>query len=132
MPSALALLCASLTAWASWKTATSSPVTGAGDVDVLENVLRANDGSTEPPTSFSSGHVSPTSFEGRSASSRVDFKVKLSGGPLGTPVYHGGNVFVSGGFGSRTYYSFHAETGTLKWAIDLSDDGPSTAACDEG
>ena len=43
-----------------------------------------------------------------------------------------GNLFLSGGFGSKQYYSFEAVSGKLKWAIDLDDDGPSSPAIADG
>jgi outer membrane protein assembly factor BamB len=37
---------------------------------------------------------------------------------------------VSGGFHSKEFYCFNATTGALVWAIDIDDDGPTAAVCD--
>jgi outer membrane protein assembly factor BamB len=52
--------------------------------------------------------------------------------PIPTPAVVGKRLFVSGGFHSREYYCFDAATGQLAWAVDLSDDGPSSAVESDG
>jgi Ca-activated chloride channel family protein len=52
--------------------------------------------------------------------------------PVPTPLIHNGRLYVGGGFSSEQFYCFHALTGDLIWAVDLSDDGPSTAVESEG
>jgi outer membrane protein assembly factor BamB len=49
-----------------------------------------------------------------------------------TPAIFNGSLYVSGGFQSRQYYAFKAETGALDWAIDLDDDGPSAPVIADG
>ncbi|MBX3250099.1 MAG: PQQ-binding-like beta-propeller repeat protein [Myxococcales bacterium] len=61
------------------------------------------------------------------------FRVQLpSHAPIVTPTVYRDLVLVSGGFRSREMYAFHARTGETAWAIGLGDDGPSSAACDDG
>ena len=38
-----------------------------------------------------------------------------------------GTVFIGGGFGSHEFYAFDAESGKPRWAIRVSDDGPTAA-----
>jgi outer membrane protein assembly factor BamB len=84
-----------------------------------------------PPTRFRQGSVKPTSQLPTTSVTPNGFEVKLpSGAPVVTPAVHRGLVVVSGGFHSRQYYAFKAKTGSLKWGIDLDDDGPSTPACE--
>ncbi len=64
---------------------------------------------------------------------RKGWKVKIPGGrALATPAVVGGMVFVGGGFGSNEFYAFDAETGRPRWAIRVSDDGPTAAVVAEG
>lgn len=87
-----------------------------------------------PPETMRPGHV--TRKLGRSAETTATptgFSVQLpSRAPVPTPVVTGDLIVVSGGFKSRDFYAFDARSGELRWAIDLSDDGPSTPACAEG
>jgi outer membrane protein assembly factor BamB len=46
---------------------------------------------------------------------------------LSTPSYADGHLYTSGGFNSRSFYAFNATSGKADWAVDLSDDGPSSA-----
>ncbi len=61
------------------------------------------------------------------------WKVKIPGGrALATPAVVDGMVFVGGGFGSNEFYAFDAATGRPRWAIRVSDDGPTAAVVAEG
>lgn len=61
------------------------------------------------------------------------WKVRLPGGrALATPAVVDGTVFVGGGFGSNEFYAFDAATGRPRWAIRVSDDGPTAAVVAEG
>jgi Ca-activated chloride channel family protein len=51
---------------------------------------------------------------------------------LATPAVVDGMVYLGGGFGSREFYAFHADSGKPAWAITLSDDGPTAAVVAEG
>ncbi|HUH02429.1 MAG TPA: PQQ-binding-like beta-propeller repeat protein [Kofleriaceae bacterium] len=101
--------------------------------DVLAEARQIN-ADTPPPETMRPGHVTrklgPSSVTTAGA---TGFSVQLpSRAPVPTPVVTGDLVVVSGGFKSRDFYAFDARTGAQRWAIDLSDDGPSTAACAEG
>ena len=52
--------------------------------------------------------------------------------PVSTPTVYDGHVYTSGGFNSREFYAFDAKTGSSSFALDLSDDGPSSSACADG
>jgi Ca-activated chloride channel family protein len=61
------------------------------------------------------------------------WKVTIPGGrALATPAVVGGMVFVGGGFGSNEFYAFDAATGAPRWAIRVSDDGPTAAVVADG
>ncbi len=87
-----------------------------------------------PPTSFSSGQVSPRKLSPkRVRTASRSFRVRLpSGTPIVSPTVHRGVVLASGGFGSAEIYAFDADTGESRWGLALSDDGPSTFACKDG
>jgi Ca-activated chloride channel family protein len=52
--------------------------------------------------------------------------------PLGTPAVWEGQVFIGGGFGSYEFYSLDADSGRTRWAITVSDDGPTAAVVSNG
>ncbi len=86
-----------------------------------------------------SGSVQAISTGGLSAlpftapSGQHGWKVKIPGGrALATPAVVDGMVFVGGGFGSNEFYAFDAVTGRPRWAIRVSDDGPTAAVVAEG
>jgi outer membrane protein assembly factor BamB len=87
-----------------------------------------------PPTKFREGHVTARKLDAKAiAKTPVGFTVQLpSGAPIPTPTVYRGKVYVSGGFHSKEFYCFDAATGALAWAIDLDDDGPTAAVCDDG
>ena len=88
----------------------------------------------KPPTEFRAGHVTSRKL-GKDAlrAEPGGFEITLpSGAPITTPTVYDGKVFSSGGFHSKEFYAVDAKTGQLVWGIDLDDDGPSSAACDEG
>ena len=53
------------------------------------------------------------------------------GTPVPTPAVYKDKVYVSAGFHSKQYFCVEAATGKPVWAVDLDDDGPSTAACED-
>ncbi|MGC4119603.1 MAG: PQQ-binding-like beta-propeller repeat protein [Myxococcales bacterium] len=64
---------------------------------------------------------------------KTGWKARIPGArALATPAVVGGMVFVGGGFGSREFYAFQADTGKPAWALRLSDDGPTAAVVSEG
>ena len=61
------------------------------------------------------------------------WKIHIPGGhPLATPAIMDGQVYIGGGFGSYEFYSFDSQKGTPKWAIRVSDDGPTAAVAADG
>src|SRR4051812_25365338 len=103
------------------------------DKDITVDVKDWNsDKFAGPPSKFREGHVSPRKFDEKAVKKLADgFSVQLpSGAPIPTPTVYNGKVYVSGGFHSKEFYCFDAATGALKWAVDLDDDGPTAAVCD--
>lgn len=88
----------------------------------------------KPPTEFRAGHVTPRKLGQDALKAKPGgFEVALpSGAPVTTPTVYDGKVFSSGGFHSKEFYAVDAKTGELVWGLDLDDDGPSSAACDDG
>ena len=64
---------------------------------------------------------------------KAGWKTRIPGGrALATPAVVDGMVYLGGGFGSREFYAFHADTGKPAWGLSLSDDGPTAAVVAEG
>jgi Ca-activated chloride channel family protein len=55
-----------------------------------------------------------------------------AGRPLATPAVVDGTVYVGGGFGSHEFYAFDAVSGETRWALRVSDDGPTAAVVSDG
>jgi outer membrane protein assembly factor BamB len=87
-----------------------------------------------PPTKFREGKVTPRMLEEKAITeTKGGFVVQLpSGAPIPTPSVYDGKLFVSGGFHSREFYCLDAQTGKPIWGADLDDDGPTSAACQDG
>ncbi|HEV3142556.1 MAG TPA: PQQ-binding-like beta-propeller repeat protein [Gemmataceae bacterium] len=87
-----------------------------------------------PPTEFRQGHVTPRDLDAKAVTTtEVGFTIQLpSKAPVPTPSVYKGKVYASGGFHSKEFYCFDAETGKLVWAKNLDDDGPTAAACEDG
>ena len=90
-----------------------------------------------PPASRAGAGAKPLSTAGlkpqpfKTEDSKAGWKVRIPGGrALATPAVWGGKVFVGGGFGSHEFYAFDAATGKPRWALSLSDDGPTAAVAD--
>jgi len=67
------------------------------------------------------------------ASGQRGWRVRIPGGrALATPAIADGMAYVGGGFGSNEFYAFDAATGRPRWAIRVSDDGPTAAVVAEG
>jgi outer membrane protein assembly factor BamB len=105
------------------------------EVDVTVAVRELNsDKYPRPPSDFRQGHVTPRKLD-PAAITKTDkgFTIKLpSGAPIPTLTVYGGKLYASGGFHSREFYCFNAETGELIWAVDLDDDGPTSAVVEDG
>jgi outer membrane protein assembly factor BamB len=103
--------------------------------DILATAREWNsDRYSAPPTSFRKGHVTPRKLDDRAIQATASgFTVSLpSKAPIATPCVHDGKVYVGGGFRSKEFYCLDAQTGKLVWAVNLDDDGPSSAVCDDG
>lgn len=102
--------------------------------DILPDILAFNNNDkTRPSKDFRKGNVSKTTLTNYFHKTGNGYYLQLSSETLvPTPAVINGNLLLSGGFGSKQYYSFEPTTGTLKWAIDLDDDGPSSPAIEDG
>ncbi len=104
-------------------------------VDILASVKEWNsDKFAAPPTQFRQGNVTVRPVEAKATTeTKNGFVIQLpSGAPIPTPTVYKGRLYVSGGFHSREYYCFDAETGKPVWGMNLDDDGPTSAACQDG
>ncbi len=69
----------------------------------------------------------------RTPDGRRGWVINLGNGrPLATPAVVDGVVYVGGGFGSHEFYAFDAVTGATRWALRVSDDGPTAAVVKDG
>jgi Ca-activated chloride channel homolog len=103
--------------------------------DILATVKEWNsDKFASPPTKFREGKVTPRKLDAKGTTETKDgFVIQLpSGAPIPTPSVYKNKLYVSGGFHSREFYCFDAATGKPTWGVDLDDDGPTSAACQDG
>ena len=103
--------------------------------DILATVKEWNsDKFASPPTEFRQGSATTRPLDEKATTATKDgFVIQLpSGAPVPTPSVYKGKLYVSGGFHGREYYCFDAQTGKPVWAVNLDDDGPSSAACQDG
>lgn len=102
--------------------------------DILPDILALNSNDkTKPSNVFRKGNVSRATLTNYFHKTDNGYYIQLPGETLvPTPAVVDSNLLLSGGFGSRQYYSFEPATGALKWAIDLDDDGPSSPAIEDG
>jgi outer membrane protein assembly factor BamB len=104
-------------------------------VDIVKEVQRWNSGEfSAPPTEFRKGKVNARKLDPKATVKAANgFTVSLpSKAPVLTPTIYQGHVFVSGGFHSKEFYCLKGDTGELVWGVDLDDDGPSAAVCEDG
>lgn len=102
-------------------------------MNILPQILAINskDG-FKPPKDFRKGVVTPTTIDNYLKKTENGYCITLpSNTNIPTPAVVNGTVYLSGGFGSRQYYAFEAETGRKKWAVNLDDDGPSSPAIED-
>ncbi|MBC8047049.1 MAG: PQQ-binding-like beta-propeller repeat protein [Fimbriimonadaceae bacterium] len=97
-------------------------------IDVLTEVNEINNDSRFfIPKTFRSGHVEKTTYDNYLTKTDYGYIIKLpASNGVPTPAWFNEKLYISGGFGSKQFYSFEAETGELNWAINLDDDGPSS------
>ena len=102
--------------------------------DILPQILAFNSNDNyHPKKDFRKGVVTPTTISNYLTKTADGYCIQLpSVTNVPTPSVIDGTVYLSGGFGSKQYYAFNAETGRNKWAIDLDDDGPSSPAMEDG
>ncbi len=103
--------------------------------DILATVKEWNsDKFAAPPTQFRQGNATIRPVEVKATTATKNgFVIQLpSGAPIPTPSVYKDRLYVSGGFHSREYYCFDAETGKPVWGVNLDDDGPTSAACQDG
>ena len=98
-------------------------------IDFKSEVIRFNNDITLSfETNFKDGHIKQGNLEGYLTKNADGYTIKLkSKTPITTPTIVDNYLYVSGGFGSKSYFCFKVEDGSLVWAIDLDDDGPSSA-----
>lgn len=103
------------------------------DVDVTEEWRKVHaDPKAAPPTSYRAGEVKASATEVKTEKTGSGYSIKLPGGtPVPTPAVYKDRVYVSAGFHSRQYFCVDAASGKQIWGVDLNDDGPSTAACED-
>ena len=106
--------------------------TPADTTDILAAVIALQQSMPAPPTEFRPGHVNSRQIEDYLEKSDGGFAIQLPRGSLTpSPTVYQDLLLVSGGFGSKEFYAFDALTGQVKWALDLDDDGPSSAVVEE-
>ena len=85
-----------------------------------------------PPSKFRSGAVSPIPAPKPDKTATGYQVVFASHATIVTPTIYDHEVIVSGGFRSKQLYAYESQTAKPLWGIDLGDDGPSSAACEQG
>jgi outer membrane protein assembly factor BamB len=114
---------------------TSTEDRKTADLDIGATVREWNsDRYFSPPTHFRPGHVTPRPLDERARTgTKNGFVWQMPGKtPVPTPTVYEGKLYVGGGFHSREFYCLDAETGRPVWALNLDDDGPTSAACRDG
>ncbi|MBN4077598.1 PQQ-binding-like beta-propeller repeat protein, partial [bacterium AH-315-C20] len=112
-----------------------STLTDSSDMfSVLEIVKKLNsDGMPKPTSEFKKGHVNETNVKTTVKKTDNGFEIKLpANNGVPSPSFYNGQLYVSGGFGSKQFFCFDAETGEKTWGVDLDDDGPSSAVIKDG
>lgn len=100
----------------------------ADSTDLLTEVHRMQAAMPAPATTFRAGHATLRRGDSLTHAWPQGFAVHLPHrGLVPTPTVAGDMLYVSGGFGSKQFFAFDARAGQLRWAVDLDDDGPSTA-----
>ena len=104
------------------------------DVDITSQARDLNsDKFLPPPAQFRPGKVTPRQLDPKAIVADKDgFRIQLpSKAPIPTPTVSQGRLYASGGFHSKEFYCFDAESGKLVWAVDLDDDGPTSCVIED-
>jgi outer membrane protein assembly factor BamB len=103
------------------------------DLDVTEEWRKLHaDPKAAPPAGYRPGSVTVGAAVPKPEKTSSGYAISLPGKtPVPTPAIYQDRVYVSAGFHSRQYFCFDAASGKPVWGVDLSDDGPSTAACED-
>lgn len=112
----------------------SEKVKEAEKMDITARVKEMNSSKfASPPTGFRTGHVTPRKLDAKAIRlQEKGFTITLpSGAPVPTPTVYKGKLYISGGFHSKEYYCCDAKTGEVLWGVNLDDDGPTSAVCEE-
>lgn len=85
-------------------------------------------------TEFMKSKTSPTKLKNDVLQkTKKGFNINFpSQSPVGTPAIGNGNMYVGGGYYTRTFFCFDAKTGKNKWGVSLADGGPSSAVYSDG
>ena len=105
------------------------------EIDITKQAQQYNSAKyASPPTKFRPGHVTPRKLpKGALKKEKNGFVIQLpSKAPIPTPAVYQDKVYVSGGFHSKEFYCINAISGELEWGFNLDDDGPSSAAVEDG
>ena len=112
---------------------TSLAAQPADSTDILAEVLRMQAAMPAPGTNFRPGHATPRQGDSLTHLRTGGFALHLPHtGLVPTPAVAGDLLYTGGGFGSKQFFAFDAQTGALRWAVDLDDDGPSTPVVADG
>jgi outer membrane protein assembly factor BamB len=103
------------------------------DLDVTAEWKKLHDEpKAQPGTKYKAGHATASATAAKLEKTATGYSIQMPGGtPVPTPAVYKDKVYVSAGFHSKQYFCFEAATGKQLWAVDLDDDGPSTAACED-
>jgi outer membrane protein assembly factor BamB len=125
LSSYLAVILAASEAWAGEKET----------ADITSEVRELNSAKyASPPVEFLKGKTTPRAFDPKAVEKTGSgFTISLpSQAPVPTPTIYRNRLYVGGGFHSKTFFCFDAATGQPVWGIDLDDDGPTSAVCEDG
>jgi outer membrane protein assembly factor BamB len=112
---------------------TESALPDSLERNILAEIISLNNDKNRPSSTFRKGHVTDAALDNYLHKTNDGYYIQLpSTTMVPTPAVINGQVFVSGGFGSKQYYAFDAATGQKKWAVSLDDDGPSSPAIQDG
>lgn len=110
-----------------------APAVRVQNVALTEETLAARRGQGRRDGHAEHIHAEQRPEPFRTPDGRRGWSINLGNGrPLATPAVVDGTVYVGGGFGSHEFYAFDAVTGATRWALRVSDDGPTAAVVRDG